>query len=215
MRRRMAGEVLRVRETSPDEAETSFRELDDVFLQVYICLVLGFLILVVVSCDSIVRCTWSVIDVLYLLIWLVFAKRMDLNHEFFELKLELNQVGEILIDKEVMMKLLWCEWRLLAFVVWVMDQFDLCSSNLLDYFSVHLQTQTRIWLGEVLHERFDEEMAVADLLADGELLWATLHMQSFFFIVFVCLFDVLPKQAAKMIQEFFFVFLKCCSYRHL
>ncbi|KAH7654731.1 Calponin homology domain-containing protein [Dioscorea alata] len=65
MMRRMAGEVLRVRETSPDEAETSFRELDDVFLQ----------------------------------------------------------------------------------------------------------TQTRIWLGEVLHERFDEEMAVADLLADGELLF--------------------------------------------
>ncbi|KAJ0961445.1 hypothetical protein J5N97_000194 [Dioscorea zingiberensis] len=65
MKRRSAPEVLRVRESSPDEAETSFRELDDVFLQ----------------------------------------------------------------------------------------------------------SQTRIWLGEVLHERFGEEMAVADLLADGELLF--------------------------------------------
>ncbi|KAJ0967990.1 hypothetical protein J5N97_024907 [Dioscorea zingiberensis] len=65
MKRRSAPEVLRVRESSPDEAETSFRELDDVFLQ----------------------------------------------------------------------------------------------------------SQTRIWLGEVLHKRFGEEMAVADLLADGELLF--------------------------------------------
>ncbi|XP_020272754.1 uncharacterized protein LOC109847935, partial [Asparagus officinalis] len=36
---------------------------------------------------------------------------------------------------------------------------------------VFLQTQTRIWLGEVLHIRFDEETAIADLLADGELLF--------------------------------------------
>ncbi|KAK8969241.1 hypothetical protein KSP40_PGU005203 [Platanthera guangdongensis] len=31
-------------------------------------------------------------------------------------------------------------------------------------------TQTRIWLGEVLHVRFDEDVGIADLLADGELL---------------------------------------------
>lgn len=34
-----------------------------------------------------------------------------------------------------------------------------------------LQTQTRIWLGEVLHARFDENVGIADLLADGELLF--------------------------------------------
>ncbi|XP_062212157.1 protein OPAQUE10-like [Phragmites australis] len=34
-----------------------------------------------------------------------------------------------------------------------------------------LQTQTKIWLGEVLHLRFDEDILVADLLADGELLF--------------------------------------------
>lgn len=34
-----------------------------------------------------------------------------------------------------------------------------------------LQTQTKIWLGEVLHLRFDEDVLVADLLADGELLF--------------------------------------------
>uniref|UniRef100_A0ACD5X3A8 Uncharacterized protein n=1 Tax=Avena sativa TaxID=4498 RepID=A0ACD5X3A8_AVESA len=34
-----------------------------------------------------------------------------------------------------------------------------------------LQKQTKIWLGEVLHLRFDEEILVADLLSDGELLF--------------------------------------------
>lgn len=36
---------------------------------------------------------------------------------------------------------------------------------------VFLQTQTRIWLGEVLHIRFDEETTISDLLANGELLF--------------------------------------------
>ncbi|KAJ8476145.1 hypothetical protein OPV22_019872 [Ensete ventricosum] len=36
---------------------------------------------------------------------------------------------------------------------------------------VFLQTQARIWLGEVLHIRFDEGTPIADLLADGELLF--------------------------------------------
>ncbi|EHA8590797.1 hypothetical protein COCNU_scaffold024428G000010 [Cocos nucifera] len=36
---------------------------------------------------------------------------------------------------------------------------------------VFLQTQARIWLAEVLHIRFNEEMAIAELLADGELLF--------------------------------------------
>ncbi|KAI0498816.1 hypothetical protein KFK09_019711 [Dendrobium nobile] len=36
---------------------------------------------------------------------------------------------------------------------------------------VFLQTQTRIWLGEVLHIRFDDNVGIADLLADGELLF--------------------------------------------
>lgn len=33
------------------------------------------------------------------------------------------------------------------------------------------QKQTKIWLGEVLHLRFDEDILVADLLGDGELLF--------------------------------------------
>lgn len=36
---------------------------------------------------------------------------------------------------------------------------------------VFLQTQTRIWLGEVLHARFDEQLHISDLLSDGELLF--------------------------------------------
>ncbi|KAE9466139.1 hypothetical protein C3L33_01990, partial [Rhododendron williamsianum] len=35
---------------------------------------------------------------------------------------------------------------------------------------VFLQTQTRIWLGEVLHTRLDGQLNISDLLADGELL---------------------------------------------
>ncbi|KAK6923316.1 hypothetical protein RJ641_011620 [Dillenia turbinata] len=35
---------------------------------------------------------------------------------------------------------------------------------------VFLQTQTRIWLGEVVHTRLDEQINIADLLANGELL---------------------------------------------
>ncbi|XP_020554960.1 uncharacterized protein LOC105178028 isoform X2 [Sesamum indicum] len=36
---------------------------------------------------------------------------------------------------------------------------------------VFLQTQTRIWLGEVLNARFDEELYISDLLQDGEILF--------------------------------------------
>ncbi|WCJ37703.1 Protein OPAQUE10 [Euphorbia peplus] len=36
---------------------------------------------------------------------------------------------------------------------------------------VFLQTQTRIWLGEVLRTRLNEQRSIADLLADGELLF--------------------------------------------
>ncbi|CAL5324081.1 unnamed protein product [Camellia sinensis] len=36
---------------------------------------------------------------------------------------------------------------------------------------VFLQTQTRIWLGEVLLKRLDDQLAISDLLADGELLF--------------------------------------------
>jgi hypothetical protein len=32
------------------------------------------------------------------------------------------------------------------------------------------QTQTKVWLGEVLNLRFDEDISVADLLSDGEIL---------------------------------------------
>lgn len=36
---------------------------------------------------------------------------------------------------------------------------------------VFLQVQARIWLGEVLNTRLDEQMNISDLLADGELLF--------------------------------------------
>ncbi|KAJ9536849.1 LOW QUALITY PROTEIN: hypothetical protein OSB04_029582 [Centaurea solstitialis] len=36
---------------------------------------------------------------------------------------------------------------------------------------VFLQSQARIWLGEVLHTRFDELLSICDLLSDGELLF--------------------------------------------
>lgn len=41
---------------------------------------------------------------------------------------------------------------------------------------VFLQTQTRIWLGEVLKIRLDEGMNISDLLADGELLFEVSKM---------------------------------------
>ncbi|KAL3630253.1 hypothetical protein CASFOL_023237 [Castilleja foliolosa] len=36
---------------------------------------------------------------------------------------------------------------------------------------VFLQTQTRIWLGEVINSRFDEDLDLSDLLQDGEILF--------------------------------------------
>jgi hypothetical protein len=33
-----------------------------------------------------------------------------------------------------------------------------------------VQTQAKIWLGELLQVRFDDETSMADLIADGELL---------------------------------------------
>ncbi|XP_072990812.1 uncharacterized protein [Typha latifolia] len=54
-------------------------------------------------------------------------------------------------------------------VVRVSDSSPESSFRELD--DVFLQTQARIWLGEVLHLRFNEETSVADLLADGELLF--------------------------------------------
>ncbi|KAJ0876635.1 hypothetical protein HanPSC8_Chr11g0490681 [Helianthus annuus] len=36
---------------------------------------------------------------------------------------------------------------------------------------VFLQSQARIWLGEVLRTRFDEQISIGDLLSDGEMLY--------------------------------------------
>ncbi|XP_052190898.1 uncharacterized protein LOC127800362 isoform X2 [Diospyros lotus] len=44
------------------------------------------------------------------------------------------------------------------------------SSSFRQLDHVFLQTQTRIWLGEVLHTRMDDQLDISDLLADGELL---------------------------------------------
>ncbi|KAL6637069.1 hypothetical protein ACP70R_024641 [Stipagrostis hirtigluma subsp. patula] len=46
-----------------------------------------------------------------------------------------------------------------------------CASTFRELDDAFLQTQTKVWLGEVLHLRFDEDVLVADLLADGELLF--------------------------------------------
>ncbi|CAK7328547.1 unnamed protein product [Dovyalis caffra] len=45
------------------------------------------------------------------------------------------------------------------------------ESNFRELDDVFLQTQARIWLGEVLQTRLDEQLHIADLLADGELLF--------------------------------------------
>ncbi|RLN42061.1 hypothetical protein C2845_PM01G31140 [Panicum miliaceum] len=46
-----------------------------------------------------------------------------------------------------------------------------CASTFRELDDAFLQKQTKIWLGEVLHLWFDETVLVADLLADGELLY--------------------------------------------
>ncbi|KAF3639415.1 putative glyoxylate/hydroxypyruvate reductase HPR3-like [Capsicum annuum] len=45
------------------------------------------------------------------------------------------------------------------------------ESNFRELDDVFLQTQTRIWLGEVLNMRLDEHIDISDLLADGDLLF--------------------------------------------
>lgn len=45
------------------------------------------------------------------------------------------------------------------------------ESNFRELDDVFLQTQTRIWLGEVLQTRLDDNVNMSDLLADGELLF--------------------------------------------
>ncbi|PIA59805.1 hypothetical protein AQUCO_00400590v1 [Aquilegia coerulea] len=45
------------------------------------------------------------------------------------------------------------------------------ESSFREHDHVFLQTQTRIWLGEMLKTRLDEEISIADLLADGLLLF--------------------------------------------
>ncbi|KAK1423768.1 hypothetical protein QVD17_19076 [Tagetes erecta] len=45
------------------------------------------------------------------------------------------------------------------------------SPSFRDLDDFFLQSQARIWLGEVLHTRFDEQISICDLLADGELLF--------------------------------------------
>ncbi|KAG6398552.1 hypothetical protein SASPL_140018 [Salvia splendens] len=56
---------------------------------------------------------------------------------------------------------------------------------------VFLQTQTRIWLGELLHTRLDEDLALPDLLQDGEILF----------------------QVSRVVWDF--LMTKCMELRHL
>ncbi|KAJ4964819.1 hypothetical protein NE237_016668 [Protea cynaroides] len=60
-----------------------------------------------------------------------------------------------------------------ADVLRVLSDYSPCSagSSFRELDDVFLQTQARIWLGEVLHTRLDEETPIADLLADGKLLF--------------------------------------------
>ncbi|KAK8940555.1 hypothetical protein KSP39_PZI010215 [Platanthera zijinensis] len=48
---------------------------------------------------------------------------------------------------------------------------DSAETSFRELDDVFLQTQTRIWLGEVLHVRLDKDVGIADILADGELLF--------------------------------------------
>ncbi|CAJ1937703.1 unnamed protein product [Sphenostylis stenocarpa] len=47
------------------------------------------------------------------------------------------------------------------------------ESNFRQLDDAFLQTQTRIWLGEVLQIRLDEQLIISELLADGELLYVS------------------------------------------
>ncbi|KAI7994370.1 Beta-1,3-galactosyltransferase 7 [Camellia lanceoleosa] len=47
------------------------------------------------------------------------------------------------------------------------DQFKIRMNNVV---ITPFKTQTRIWLGEVLHKRLHDQLTISDLLADGELL---------------------------------------------
>ncbi|KAK9095972.1 hypothetical protein Sjap_021469 [Stephania japonica] len=48
---------------------------------------------------------------------------------------------------------------------------DSSPSTFRELDDVFLQTQARIWVGEVVHTRLDEDIPIADLLADGKLLF--------------------------------------------
>ncbi|KAF5787275.1 hypothetical protein HanXRQr2_Chr10g0450921 [Helianthus annuus] len=51
---------------------------------------------------------------------------------------------------------------------------------------VFLQSQARIWHGEVLRTRFDEQISTCDLLSDGELLYVlTLYFNSKLYCYFI------------------------------
>ncbi|WVZ23547.1 hypothetical protein V8G54_002091 [Vigna mungo] len=50
------------------------------------------------------------------------------------------------------------------------------ESNFRQLDDAFLQTQTRIWLGEVLQMRLDEQLIISELLADGELLYVVDNM---------------------------------------
>ncbi|KAI3825296.1 hypothetical protein L1987_06777 [Smallanthus sonchifolius] len=45
------------------------------------------------------------------------------------------------------------------------------SASFRELDDVFLQSQARIWIGQVLHARFDEQLSICDLLSDGELLF--------------------------------------------
>ncbi|KAG6396268.1 hypothetical protein SASPL_142414 [Salvia splendens] len=65
------------------------------------------------------------------------------------------------------------------------------ESNFRELDEVFLQTQTRIWLGELLNSRLDEDLALPDLLQDGEILF----------------------QVSRVVWDF--LMTKCMELRHL
>ncbi|CAL5354566.1 unnamed protein product [Camellia sinensis] len=52
------------------------------------------------------------------------------------------------------------------------DTHDQSKIRMNDIVITPFKTQTRIWLGEVLHKRLHDQLTISDLLADGELLIA-------------------------------------------
>ncbi|XP_055821406.1 uncharacterized protein LOC129889950 isoform X2 [Solanum dulcamara] len=79
---------------------------------------------------------------------------------------------------------------------------------------VFLQTQTRIWLGEVLKMRLDEHLNISDLLADGDLLMLQLFTRGIWPCILTSRRDNLCRfEVAKELWNM--LLAKCGELRHM